>query len=54
VAAAFWTAELLALLRNARHLLEPVRRFLIRLYEAPPDRRLLLLDRLAALQVGLV
>jgi hypothetical protein len=54
VAAAFWTTELLALLRNARHLLEPVRRFLIRLYEAPPDRRLLLLDRLAALQLGLV
>jgi hypothetical protein len=54
VAGAFWTAELVALLENARDLVDPVRRFLIRLYEAPPDRRLHLLDRLATLQVGLV
>lgn len=53
VTGAFWTERLLAFLDGARHLIDPVRRFLIRLYEAPPERRLFLLDRLAALQEGL-
>src|SRR3990170_3797393 len=50
VQGAFWTEQLLELLDRARHLVEPVSRFLVRLYEAPVERRLLLLDRIAALQ----
>jgi len=54
VQGAFWTEQLLELLDRARHLVEPVSRFLVRLYEAPAERRLLLLDRIAALQWGIV
>lgn len=54
VAGAFWTEKLLEVLDRADHLIERVRCFLIRLYEAPLERRLLLLDRLAAIQVGVV
>jgi hypothetical protein len=53
VTGAFWTERLLAFLAGAEQLIDPVRRFLIRLYEAPPERRLFLLDRLTALQQGL-
>jgi len=53
VEGAFWTEQLLALLEGARHLGEAVRRFLVRLYEAPVDRRLSLLDRIAAQAWGL-
>lgn len=50
VADAFWTERLLALLDHARHLIDRVRRFLVRLHEAPSERRLLLLDRITALE----
>ncbi|HLB36505.1 MAG TPA: transposase family protein [Gemmatimonadales bacterium] len=53
VEAAFWTERLLALLDRARHLIEAVRRFLVRLYEAPVERRLSLLDRIAACKCGI-
>jgi hypothetical protein len=53
VQGAFWTEKLVALLENAPQLLERVRRFLVRLYEAPAERRLLLLDQLTALQWGI-
>lgn len=52
VEGAFWTEELLALLAGAGHLVEVVRRHLVRLYEAPVERRLSLLDRVAAQQWG--
>jgi hypothetical protein len=52
VAAAFWTERLLEYLGEARHLIGAVRQFLVRLYEAPADRRLSLIDRLAALECG--
>jgi len=54
VEGAFWTEKLVELLESARHLLERVRRFLVRLYEAPAERRLFLLDRIAALQWGII
>ena len=53
VETAFWDPILRDQLRAAPELLDPVRRFLIRLFEAPADRRLSLLDQLAALEVGL-
>ena len=53
VQGAFWTEKLVALLEHAPQLLERVRRFLVRLYEAPAERRLLLLDRIASLQWGI-
>ena len=53
VEGAFWTEKLLEFLERAQHLLERVRRFLVRLYEAPAERRLSLLDRIAALQWGI-
>lgn len=53
VETAFWDPILRDQLRAAPELLEPVRRFLIRLFEAPVDRRLSLLDQLAAMEVGL-
>lgn len=49
----YWTGKLLELLDQAPELLELVRRFLTRLYEAPEDRRLYLLDRLAAHHCGI-
>jgi len=54
VQGAFWTEKLLELLENTPHFAERVRRFLVRLYEAPPERRLFLLDRIAALQWGII
>jgi len=54
VEGAFWTEKLLQLLECAQHLVEHVRRFLIRLYEAPPERRLSLIDRICALECGIV
>ena len=53
VQGAFWIEKLVALLENAPQCLDRVRRFLVRLYEAPAERRLLLLDRLAAFEWGL-
>lgn len=53
VEGAFWTERLLELLERAQHIIEPLRRFLVRLYEAPPERRLSFLDRIAALQCGI-
>ena len=53
VEGAFWTERLLELLERAQHVIEAVRRFLVRLYEAPPERRLSLLDRIAAHQCGI-
>jgi hypothetical protein len=49
----FWTQALLENLCGQPHLLPDVRRFLVRLYEAPFQRRLALLDMLAALEVGI-
>jgi hypothetical protein len=54
VEGAFWTEKLLQLLEDARHLIERVRRFLVRLYEAPPERRLSLIDRICAMECGIV
>jgi hypothetical protein len=53
VETAFWDPVLRELLRGAPALLEPVRGFLVRLYEAPVERRRSLLDQLASLEVGL-
>lgn len=53
VETAFWDPALRDHLRAAPALLEPVRRFLVRLFEAPVERRLSLLDQLAAVEVGL-
>lgn len=50
----FWTRALLDLLRAHLELAPPIRRFLVRLYEAPFDSRLALIDKLAALEVGLL
>jgi hypothetical protein len=52
VEGAFWTDALLTLLDGAHHLVDVVRRHLVRLYEAPAPRRLSLLDRIAAQQWG--
>jgi hypothetical protein len=49
----FWTRQLLDFLDHARHLLATVRQHLIRLFEEPLDRRLSLLDTLAAWEHGL-
>ena len=49
----YWTGKLLELLEKAPELLELVRSFLVRLYEAPEERRLYLLDRLTAQQWGI-
>jgi hypothetical protein len=54
VEAAFWTEQLLALLEHAGYLAAAVRAFLVRLYEAPVEHRLALLDRIAAQEWGLV
>ncbi|MBW2257404.1 MAG: hypothetical protein JRI25_22790 [Deltaproteobacteria bacterium] len=54
VQGAFWIEKLLELLDSTRHLVEQVRRFVVRLYEAPVECRLFLLDRIAALQWGIM
>ncbi len=51
--AAFWKSKLLDLLKNASHLILDVRKHLIRLYEAPADSRIALLDLITALELGL-
>lgn len=52
--ATFWTSKLLELLReHAAHLVEAVKKQLIRLYEAPKQQRLVLLDLITAQQQGL-
>lgn len=48
--ATFWTHKLLRMLREASHLIETVRKHLIRLYEAPVQHRLALLDAITALE----
>lgn len=50
---AFWNRKLLKLLRQADHLVENVKKGLIRLYEAPKQNRLALLDLITAQQQGL-
>lgn len=51
--AAFWKDKLRDLLSNHSHLIPNVRKHLIRLYEAPPDTRLALIDLITAVQQGL-
>jgi hypothetical protein len=53
VGGAFWTETLLEHLEHARHLVDLVRYHLGRLFEAPHERRLFLLDRIAAQQWGI-
>lgn len=53
VRAAFWTEKLLALLEGNDDLFDVVRHALVRRYDAPAERRLLLLDRIAALECGI-
>jgi len=50
----FWKRQLLAFLDGESHLLEAVRRHLIRLFDEPLNRRLALLDTLAAWEHGLL
>ncbi len=51
--ATFWKRKLLELLHKADHLLDHVKKTLIRLYEAPKQQRLALLDLITAQQHGL-
>jgi hypothetical protein len=53
VAGAFWTRHLLACVREHPALGAALRQFLVRLHEAPEERRLALLDQLAAEENGL-
>jgi uncharacterized protein (UPF0297 family) len=46
--AEFWTRQLLELLRDATHLVDGVKKHLIRLYDAEPQRRLAIIDRITA------
>lgn len=51
----FWTRKLLDLLRDqAAHLVEDIKKLLIRLYEVPTQRRLVLLDLITAQQQELL
>ena len=50
---AFWNRKLLELLRQADHLVESVKKNLVRLYEAPKQQRLALLDLITAQQQGI-
>ncbi len=49
----FWTSKLLELLQQATSLVDAVKKHLIRLYEAPKQQRLALLDRITAQEVAL-
>lgn len=49
----FWNRKLLELLHQADHLVDRVKKTLIRLYEAPKQQRLALLDLITAQQHGL-
>ncbi len=51
--ATFWKRKLLELLQRAEHLVDQVKKTLIRLYEAPKQQRLALLDLVTAHQHGL-
>jgi len=51
--ATFWNQKLLELLHQADHLVDRVKQTLIRLYEAPKQQRLALLDLVTAHQHGL-
>ena len=51
--ATFWKRKLLELLHHADHLVDRVKKTLIRLYEAPKQQRLALLDLITAHQHGL-
>lgn len=53
VEGAYWTEQLLAWLQGRPDLNQPVRAHLTRLFEAPFERRLNLLDQLAALEHGI-
>lgn len=53
VQAAFWTRKLLHLLRTADGRAEEITNHLKRLYEAPPQRRLDLIDRITAQELAL-
>ena len=48
----FWTGKLERLLRRYRHLIPTAVTHLVRLFEAPYDQRLTLIDRITALQFG--
>ncbi len=52
--AAFWKNALLDLLRSAPQLIATAKKHLIRLFEAPFNSRLALIDLITALEVGLV
>ena len=52
--AAFWTERLLQTLRDASHRAHEIKKFLTRLYEAPHQRRLDLIDRITAMELALV
>ena len=54
LSASFWKSKLLDLLRNVPHLINHVKKHISRLFEAPVDIRLALLDSISALQVGLL
>ncbi|MCP4589863.1 MAG: transposase family protein [bacterium] len=49
----FWTRKLLELLKHATHLVDAVKCHLIRLYEAPKQQRLALLDQIIAQELAL-
>ncbi len=53
IQATFWKRKLLELLQHADHLVDRVRKTLIRLYEAPKQQRLALLELITAQQHGL-
>jgi hypothetical protein len=52
--AAFWKNALLDLLKKAPHLIDTAKKHLIRLYEAPFNSRLALIDLITALETGLL
>jgi len=49
----YWTRKLMELLASAMETVQRVKQFLVRLYEADPQRRLVLIDRIAALEHSL-
>ncbi len=49
----FWTRQLLELLQQAKNLADAVKKLLIRLYEAPKQQRLVLLDQIIAQELAL-
>ena len=51
--AAFWTERLFQSLRSASHRAHQIKKFLTRLYEAPLQRRLDLIDRITAMELAL-